>query len=80
MFTINIYNFNDLIYKILNLQEVDPCKRWKGIWRWWADDMLECCYSLEYVKIIIIIYYFNTKITNIYLIMRIKINIFKYFK
>jgi len=31
------------------MKEVDPCKRWKGIWRWWADDMLECCYSLEYV-------------------------------
>lgn len=35
---------------VLNAVEVDPCKRWKGIWRWWADDMLECCYSLEYVR------------------------------
>ncbi|KAJ3274323.1 hypothetical protein HDV01_003167 [Terramyces sp. JEL0728] len=35
---------------VLNALSVDPGKRWKGVWRWYADDMLECCASLEDIK------------------------------
>lgn len=28
---------------VLNALEVDPKQVWKGIWRWYSDDMLECC-------------------------------------
>ena len=34
----------------LNALEVDPGKQWKGIWRWYSDEMLECCTSLEVVR------------------------------
>ncbi len=27
---------------VLNALSVDPGKRWKGVWRWYSDDMLEC--------------------------------------
>jgi glutathione gamma-glutamylcysteinyltransferase len=27
---------------VLNALEVDPNKRWKGVWRWYADELLEC--------------------------------------
>ncbi|KAJ2996880.1 hypothetical protein HDV02_006055 [Globomyces sp. JEL0801] len=35
---------------VLNALSVDPGKRWKGVWRWFADDMLECCAPLESIK------------------------------
>ncbi|KAJ3323517.1 hypothetical protein HDV06_001794 [Boothiomyces sp. JEL0866] len=35
---------------VLNALSVDPGKRWKGVWRWYADDMLECCAPLELIK------------------------------
>ena len=35
----------------LNALEIDPGKTWKGIWRWYTDDNLECCASaLETIK------------------------------
>ncbi|OWF43910.1 glutathione gamma-glutamylcysteinyltransferase 2-like [Mizuhopecten yessoensis] len=35
---------------ILNALEVDPGKVWKGPWRWYHEDMLECCVSLDVMK------------------------------
>ncbi|KAI8905095.1 Phytochelatin synthase-domain-containing protein [Gorgonomyces haynaldii] len=35
---------------VLNALSVDPGRKWKGVWRWYADDMLECCKPLEQVK------------------------------
>lgn len=35
---------------VLNACEVDPGRTWKGAWRWYHDDMLECCSPLEVVK------------------------------
>ena len=26
-------------------------KVWKGVWRWYHEDMLECCTSLEEIKV-----------------------------
>lgn len=36
---------------VLNAFHVDPNRVWKGIWRWYHENMLECsCVSLEVVK------------------------------
>src|SRR2546423_10009577 len=35
---------------ILNAAAVDPQRQWKGSWRWYDQDMLDCCRSLESVK------------------------------
>jgi hypothetical protein len=34
---------------VLNALEIDPGKEWKGIWRWYSDDNLECI-SLDKIK------------------------------
>ena len=31
----------------LNALSVDPGRGWKGVWRWFSEDMLDCCVSLE---------------------------------
>jgi glutathione gamma-glutamylcysteinyltransferase len=35
---------------ILNSLGVDPLQIWKYRWRWYVDDMLNCCRSLENIK------------------------------
>ncbi|KAI9099690.1 Phytochelatin synthase-domain-containing protein [Phlyctochytrium arcticum] len=35
---------------VLNALAVDPGKTWKGVWRWYSDDMLECCAPLEQIR------------------------------
>lgn len=35
---------------VLNACEVDPGRTWKGVWRWYSDDMLECCAPLDVIK------------------------------
>ncbi|KAI7870483.1 Phytochelatin-domain-containing protein, partial [Lichtheimia hyalospora FSU 10163] len=35
---------------ILNSLGVDPLQIWKYPWRWYVDDMLNCCRSLENIK------------------------------
>ena len=35
---------------VLNAMEVDPGRTWKGVWRWYSDEMLECCSPLALVK------------------------------
>lgn len=35
---------------VLNAMEVDPGRTWKGVWRWYSDEMLECCSPLDLVK------------------------------
>ncbi|XP_060069644.1 glutathione gamma-glutamylcysteinyltransferase-like [Ylistrum balloti] len=35
---------------VLNALEVDPGKVWKGPWRWYHEDMLECCVPLQEMK------------------------------
>ncbi|KND02209.1 uncharacterized protein SPPG_02694 [Spizellomyces punctatus DAOM BR117] len=35
---------------VLNALAVDPGKRWKGVWRWYSDDMLECCAPLTQIR------------------------------
>ena len=36
---------------VLNALSVDPGKRWKGVWRWYSDEMIECCAPLEVLKV-----------------------------
>lgn len=35
---------------VLNALEMDPGRTWKGVWRWYSDDMLSCCSPLEQIK------------------------------
>jgi len=35
---------------VLNALNVDPGKTWKGPWRWFHEDMLDCCEPLDVVK------------------------------
>ncbi|KAJ3037946.1 hypothetical protein HK097_003336, partial [Rhizophlyctis rosea] len=35
---------------VLNALAVDPGRAWKGVWRWYSDEMLECCRPLEEVR------------------------------
>jgi glutathione gamma-glutamylcysteinyltransferase len=34
----------------LNALGVDPGRRWKGSWRWFSEELLDCCKSLEEVR------------------------------
>ncbi|KAK5579948.1 hypothetical protein RB653_009637 [Dictyostelium firmibasis] len=35
---------------VLNALKIDPNRLWKGPWRWFAEDMLDCCIPIESVK------------------------------
>ena len=35
---------------VLNAMAVDPRRVWKGPWRWYHEDLLDCCVDLEKVK------------------------------
>jgi glutathione gamma-glutamylcysteinyltransferase len=35
---------------ILNSLKVDPDRLWKGPWRWFSDEMLDCCKDLNTIK------------------------------
>ena len=35
---------------ILNALRIDPQRIWKTVWRWFSEDLLECCRPLEDVK------------------------------
>ncbi|MCL4224209.1 MAG: hypothetical protein KJZ91_06985 [Myxococcales bacterium] len=34
----------------LNALAIDPGRLWKGPWRWFSEDLLDCCVSLEQVR------------------------------
>jgi glutathione gamma-glutamylcysteinyltransferase len=34
----------------LNALSIDPGRLWKGPWRWFAEDLLDCCVPLEQVR------------------------------
>ncbi|KAL9285059.1 hypothetical protein ACSQ67_024589 [Phaseolus vulgaris] len=36
---------------VLNALAIDPGRKWKGPWRWFDESMLDCCESLENVKV-----------------------------
>lgn len=35
---------------VLNALEIDPGRVWKGPWKWYHEDMLDCCVPVELVK------------------------------
>jgi glutathione gamma-glutamylcysteinyltransferase len=35
---------------VLNTLEIDPGRVWKGPWRWYGEDLLDCCLPLEQVR------------------------------
>jgi glutathione gamma-glutamylcysteinyltransferase len=36
---------------VLNALGVDPKRVWKGPWRWFSEQLLDCCEPLEVVKV-----------------------------
>src|SRR5207237_3933271 len=34
----------------LNALAIDPGRLWKGPWRWFAEDLLDCCVSLDEIR------------------------------
>lgn len=34
---------------VLNALQIDPGRRWKGPWRWFGEELLSCCKSLDLV-------------------------------
>jgi glutathione gamma-glutamylcysteinyltransferase len=35
---------------VLNALSIDPGRVWRGPWRWFSEELLDCCYPLEKVK------------------------------
>ncbi|KAL0552766.1 hypothetical protein IC582_011891 [Cucumis melo] len=35
---------------VLNALSIDPCRKWKGPWRWFDETMLDCCEPLPKIK------------------------------
>lgn len=35
---------------VLNALGIDPQRRWKGSWRWFGEELLDCCWSHERVR------------------------------
>ena len=35
----------------LNALEIDPRRNWKGPWRYFSEELLDCCTSIEVVKL-----------------------------
>ena len=35
---------------VLNALQIDPGRQWKGVWRYYSEDLLSCCKSLDEVK------------------------------
>ncbi|KAG8363707.1 hypothetical protein BUALT_Bualt19G0050400 [Buddleja alternifolia] len=35
---------------VLNALSIDPCRKWKGPWRWFDESMLDCCEPLEKIR------------------------------
>lgn len=34
---------------VLNALQVDPKRLWKGVWRWFSEDVADCCQQLEVI-------------------------------
>jgi glutathione gamma-glutamylcysteinyltransferase len=34
----------------LNALQIDPRRRWKGSWRWFSEELMDCCKSLDDVR------------------------------
>lgn len=35
---------------VLNALAIDPGRIWRGVWRWYGEEMLDCCQSLSSIK------------------------------
>lgn len=35
---------------VLNALEIDPGRAWKGPWRWFGEELLDCCKSLDAIR------------------------------
>ncbi|KAI8352698.1 Phytochelatin synthase-domain-containing protein [Mortierella sp. GBAus27b] len=36
---------------VLNALEIDPRRQWKGVWRWYTDEQLDCCASISEMRL-----------------------------
>eukprot|EP01129_Flabellula_baltica_P013693 TRINITY_DN6411_c0_g1_i2.p1 TRINITY_DN6411_c0_g1~~TRINITY_DN6411_c0_g1_i2.p1 ORF type:complete len:275 (+),score=32.17 TRINITY_DN6411_c0_g1_i2:126-950(+) len=37
------------LVNILNSLSIDPGRKWKGVWRWFSEELLDCCKPLELI-------------------------------
>ncbi|KAI8596797.1 Phytochelatin synthase-domain-containing protein [Dissophora ornata] len=35
---------------VLNALQIDPRRQWRGVWRWYSEEHLDCCASVEVMK------------------------------
>ncbi|KAI1315366.1 hypothetical protein EDD11_000925 [Mortierella claussenii] len=35
---------------VLNALQIDPRRQWRGVWRWYSEEQLDCCASVEVMK------------------------------
>ncbi|KAF8954686.1 hypothetical protein BGZ46_002843 [Entomortierella lignicola] len=35
---------------VLNALEIDPRRQWRGVWRWYSEEHLDCCASIDVMK------------------------------
>ncbi|KAF9579911.1 hypothetical protein BGW38_003639 [Lunasporangiospora selenospora] len=35
---------------VLNALEIDPRRQWRGVWRWYSDEQLDCCASIDVMR------------------------------
>lgn len=35
---------------VLNALAIDPGRIWRGVWRWYGEEMLDCCHSLPVIQ------------------------------
>jgi len=35
---------------VLNALEIDPRRQWKGVWRWYSEEQLDCCASVAEMR------------------------------
>ncbi|ORZ27805.1 Phytochelatin synthase-domain-containing protein [Lobosporangium transversale] len=36
---------------VLNALEIDPRRQWRGVWRWYSEEQLDCCASIDEMKL-----------------------------
>jgi glutathione gamma-glutamylcysteinyltransferase len=34
----------------LNALAIDPGRRWQGVWRWFSEELLDCCVALDQIR------------------------------
>lgn len=61
LFCLSLLNMIDCglatLAMVLNALQIDPQRVWKGPWRWFSEDLLDCCVPLEVFRFILKFYW-----------------------